>query len=338
MPAEDLTPAILYFVRGRGRGHALAAMAITAHLPVAVAVRFVSYGTGAETLRAQGHAVLDLNLPDQPEVFAVERRLPDAFAGPPPALVVAHEEFDVLLAARQLRLPCLFLTDWFTPDPKSWWMQSLKHAEQILFLDDERVFAAGVYALPTFLAGRVHCTGPVLRPLRYTRAQRVLARCEADLPQQALVAAVFVRPGRRSEAVAPLEELLREAFDLLSAQPKLLLWERDADSEFDRVMAATDLAITKGNRNLVLELAALGVPTVSISHGLNMIDDLRSAALGNNRTLPYAGLTAKTFAGAMRERLAEDQRGGISPVQFENGAQAAASFLAARLLGGRATL
>ena len=39
--------------------------------------------------------------------------------------------------------------------------------------------------------------------------------------------------------------------------PKLLVLARDRGSEFDRIMAASGLAITKGNRDIVLELAAM---------------------------------------------------------------------------------
>ena len=42
-------------------------------------------------------------------------------------------------------------------------------------------------------------------------------------------------------------------------------------------MVASDVAITKGNRNIVVELAALGIPSVSLADGLNRIDDFRTA-------------------------------------------------------------
>lgn len=324
---------VLYFARGRGRGHALAALAIaeqlTALLP-GIAIRFVSYGTGADTFREKGHTVIDLHLPDRPPLFAVENQLPALFEGAWPSLVIAHEEFEVAEVARAYGLPSILLTDWFTPEPDSWWMQSLKHADEILFLDDEHVLTSGVFLQPEYVAGKVHCVGPVLRPLRYPRSQRRRARHDAEIPLDALVVSLFIHPGRRSEGIAPLADLLASAFHSLDAHPKLLLWDRDSGTEFDRTMAASDLAITKGNRNLALELASLGVPTISVSHGLNAIDDIRTAALANNRTVAYNGLDSASLAGLMREMIGRS----VEPMLFEDGACRAAERLAHWLTGG----
>jgi UDP-N-acetylglucosamine:LPS N-acetylglucosamine transferase len=120
--------------------------------------------------------------------------------------------------------------------------------------------------------------------------------------------------------------MLQEAFESLEAPgPKLLVFDRDDDSEFDRIMAASDLGITKGNRNIVLELAAMGVPALSVSHGLNVIDDLRTAALPNNRTVRYADLDAGILARLMREMIAAE----IKPLRLRDGASGAAERLAA---------
>jgi hypothetical protein len=327
---------VLYCARGRGRGHALAAMAIaesfTALRP-GVEIRFVSYGTGAETLREHGRRVLDLDLPDCPRPLAVKRRLPRAFEQEPrPTLVVAHEEFDAPRAAHRDGLACIVVTDWFLDDPEDWRMESLKHAAEVLFLDD----AAGIFPRPEYLNGKVSYVGPVLRPLRYDRSDRLRARHEAGFPNDALIVSVFIWPGRRTERVAPLEAMLQEAFESLEApDPKLLLWDRDSDAEFDRIMAASDLAITKGNRNVVLELAAMGVPAISVSHGLNVIDDIRTAPLPNNRTVSYADLDRAELARLMSEMLTKDAAGEIQPVPFQNGASLAAERLALALDAGK---
>jgi len=327
---------ILYFARGRGRGHSLAGLAIAEQLKIVlpdVEIRFVSYGTGAQTLREHGIDVVDLDLPDQPSPFAIVGKLPLAFEGLSPYLVVAHEEFDVVAAAKLRRLPCVFLTDWFS-NANDWFLQSLKHAEEILFLDDASVLDAQVFSTPEYLS-KVRCVGPVLRPLRYQQPNRVEARLcarqDAGLPQDALIVSVFIRPGRRAEEIAPLSEGLTEAFNLIEAAPKMLLWDRDGDAEFDQTMAASDLAITKGNRNIVLELAALGVPTITVSHGLNVIDDIRTAALANNRTIPCVGLDPRNLANIMQTMISKGKSGEIRRALFENGASRVARELATRL-------
>lgn len=321
---------VLYFARGRGRGHALAALAIADRLVDLIPeleVRFVSYGSGAEVMRDRGRPVLDLGLPDQPDVFAMENRLPRAFAtGSTPSIVVAHEEFDVPIAARHRRLPCVVVTDWFLNDPDDWRMESLTHAEEVLFLDE----GAGIFPEPEYVEHKVRYVGPVLRPLRYARSDRLRARQAGGFPRDALLVSVLIWPGRRAESIAPLAALLNQAFELLEVAPgidKLLVWNRDGDSEFDRTMAACDLAITKGNRNLVLELAAMGVPAVSVSHGLNVIDDIRTARLPNNVTVAYRDLNAPALARLMTRMITLE----VKPSRFRDGAAHVAERLAGLL-------
>jgi UDP-N-acetylglucosamine:LPS N-acetylglucosamine transferase len=75
--------------------------------------------------------------------------------------------------------------------------------------------------------------------------------------------------------------------------PKKLLWLAGADAaklqsradhgedvvildycwEIDRMMVASDAAITKANRMTIFELQHLGIPTAIVSWGLNPIDD-----------------------------------------------------------------
>jgi hypothetical protein len=94
-------------------------------------------------------------------------------------------------------------------------------------------------------------------------------------------------------------------------------------------MAACDLAFTKGNRNLVLELASFGVPTISFSHGLNRIDDIRSSRVGGNSTLAVARLTPETLAEHIRGKLGgkSERPTAPTPARFRDGAQGVAGRL-----------
>lgn len=56
---------ILFFSRGRGRGHAIPDLAIAKrllHADPSLALAFASYGTGAETIRNSGCDLIDLRL------------------------------------------------------------------------------------------------------------------------------------------------------------------------------------------------------------------------------------------------------------------------------------
>ena len=191
-----------------------------------------------------------------------------------------------------------------------------------------------------------------MRPFRYAPADRSRAREELGLPDDALVISVFVHPGRRIEKVAPIYDLLIPAFDSIESPNKRLVWlagedyemlrERtkdladviikEEDAPFDRLMVASDLAITKGNRNIVLELAALRVPSISFSHGLNRMDDIRTSRLETNITVPAADIDTQALARRINEMLSSPAATRArDTVAFQDGIAGVAQRLAERI-------
>ncbi|MGH9397771.1 MAG: hypothetical protein ACRD18_13085 [Terriglobia bacterium] len=81
---------------------------------------------------------------------------------------------------------------------------------------------------------------------------------------------------------------------------------KEHDWQMDRLMVASDLAITKANRITIKELAALGVPSISISHGLNPIDDMLIERIPTNTTLDARTVSRKMLAAAMVDILKEN--------------------------------
>ncbi len=101
---------ILFFSRGRGRGHAIPDMDIAAELLRLrddVDIRFVSYGTGAATFTEFGHSVIDLDLPERNSMLETLVRAGHLIGWLQPRLIVAHEEFGVPPAARIFGPPLL---------------------------------------------------------------------------------------------------------------------------------------------------------------------------------------------------------------------------------------
>ncbi len=92
---------LLFFSRGRGRGHAIADIAIVEELRRRrdVSVRFVSYSTGAATFAAFGHPVIDLELAERASAAEVYPLAADLIRRLRPRAVAAHEEFGVPAAA-----------------------------------------------------------------------------------------------------------------------------------------------------------------------------------------------------------------------------------------------
>lgn len=281
-------------------------------------VRFVSYGTGARTLAEHGFPVIDIGLPELNsllDVIVIATRLVGAFD---PDLVMAHEEFGALPAAKVFDKPGVFLTDWFVAEDRII-MGALRYADLILFADWE-----GSFEEPSQAQGRTEYVGPVFREFEYSTVDRARAREELELPQDATVVSVLPG-GYATEAKAPIADIVLEAFESLPEANKRLVWvaadedfetltERTRDREdvrvmsrewrIDRLMAASDVAVTKANRKTVLELEALGVRSVALSAELNPIDDARARAC--------EGVVFRLLGEMDAEQLAEDLDGLIA--------------------------
>lgn len=283
---------ILFFSRGRGRGHAIPDMEIVKELTKShedVQVRFVSYGTGARTMEKYGFPLIDAGLPDQASHTAMTVIAGQLIGSLDPDLVVSHEEFAALPAAKIFNKRTVCITDWFV-EPEQLSMACLGYADKILFIDEP-----GIFEEPPCVRGRVEYVGPILREFQYGPEDRDRARWELNIPPEAFVVAVL--PGSWTEERAPIFETVMGAYDALDKPSKFLIWVAGSDQqmiatrlagrqdilvvEFDplieRILVAADVAVTKSTRKVGAELEALGVPNVALQTGLNRIDEMRTA-------------------------------------------------------------
>ena len=347
LESDSSRVGVLLFSRGLGSGHAIPDMAIVDELQKLrddVDVRFVSYATGAATLSEHGHNVIDLNLPERNPVLETMVRAAKTIGVLGPQLVVSHEEFGALPAAKIFDLPTVMITDWFV-EPEKLTMLTLEYADEIIFIDDP-----GVFTEPPYVEGKVQYVGPVLRPFEYSRADRERARRELDLPGDAVV--ILVLPGHwATEAREPVYDLVMPAFHQLEAPSKHLIWIAGADQEMlaektkdipgvlikekdwqmDRLMVASDLAITKTNRKTSMELAALGVPSLSLSHGYNRINDRCLEHIPTNRGLVVKETDSEKLRLAIEASLSGGRGVANRPdgnVPLQDGRIAAAKRLA----------
>lgn len=310
---------VVFFSRGRGRGHAVPDMAIDRELrrtPSNLEIRFVSYSGGAHAFRSCGYEVVDLQMPDDPQVLEsiiVQTQVVGCLR---PRLVVTHEEFPALVAARVFGVPCILITDFFQ-DPNTIFMRAMEYASEIVFTAEPRI-----YTEPPFLGSPVQYVGPAVRKFDYGRGDRDRARQELGVPSDATV--VLCQPGNWPEAQVPMAQLLAGAWDALPYGSKRLIWlaGRDHDLlrsrfdgrtdiriikedwQIDRLFVASDLVITKANRLTVYEAASLGIPSISISNGANWPDDVAVARVRSNSTLHVRALTSEGLARLLIERIA----------------------------------
>lgn len=285
---------ILFFSRGRGRGHAIPDMEIVREMTKAhedVQVRFVSYGTGARTIAQYGFPLIDAGLPDQASHTAMTVIAGQLIGSLDPDLVVSHEEFAALPAAKIFDKPTVCITDWFV-GPEQLSMACLGYADKVLFIDEP-----GIFEEPPSVRGRVEYVGPILREFQYGPEDRGRARLELGVPAEAFVVAVL--PGSWTEEKVPIFDAVMKAYDAMQKPSKFLIWVAGSDRELiaarladrqdvlviefdpviERIMVAADLAVTKCTRKTHVELAALGAASVGLYSGLNSVDQARVSKL-----------------------------------------------------------
>ena len=66
-------------------------------------------------------------------------------------------------------------------------------------------------------------------------------------------------------------------------------------------MVASDLAITKGNRGSIMDLASLGIPSISISSVLNPIDEALVARVRSNLALNVNAVDSRFLARCIED-------------------------------------
>jgi hypothetical protein len=322
---------ILFFSRGRGRGHALPDSALATSLKridPTLSIQFVSYAVGAKTLQAKGWPVIDLGLPERGPMWDVVASTAALLRNSNAGFVISHEEMAVLPISRAFGLPNLFMSDWL-PKIGSRAMQSLSFADSVILLDEP-----GYYELPDFLANKISYAGTLLQPMACCQTDRKLLRVPLNVSKDHKL--ITVVPGGsdlHSEARAPIATLVLQAFSQLPMTPTALVWVVD-EPDFSRLgnlataypnvtvrkpddkplqlMRASDLVLTKGNRMTVLECYALGIPSISLSYGINRIDDYRIARVRSNIAFRVLGLDAVTLTRAMTDAL----RGGLQVPRY----------------------
>ena len=328
---------IMFISRGHGRGHAVPDMAIAARLTELMPnlrIRFVSYAAGAEAYRACGYDVTDLRLPDMPPLWDQVIALTKLLSTTTPAVIVAHEEMAAVPLASAMNIPCMFITDFFI-DPSNLMMHALKYAHEIVFTSER-----GVYTEPPYLADKVHYVGRTVRKFQYGIADRERARHELDIPADALV--VLCQPGAWGESRVPLWDLLSAAWDRVPASSKRLIWlaGRDyhqllgvsrgrtdvivlkEDWNIDRLMAASNVLISKANRVTVYEAAAIGLPSISISNSANWPDDVAVAKVDSNSVVWRDSVTPQELADLI---LKKSNTAPVPATEISSGVDGSAS-------------
>ncbi len=335
---------VLFFSRGRGRGHAIPDLAIAESLKQRapeIRLTFASYGTGAETLKQSAWSVIDLGLPEENRFVPTCLRAHDLIRSRKPSVVVSHEEFAALPAAKMNGIPSIYLGDWFPPGSSAP-ADALQCASAMIVMDQKGALPPPRYAVPP-----TRFVGPVVRPMAYSLADRDRARDELGIARNSTV--VSVVPGSwATEQRAPIAPLVFPAFAALKRKDKRLFWlsRTDADAlrsmsskldgvtvlsdghPVERIFVASDVVITKGNRGTCLDAASLGIATVSLSFGQNPVDELLMLKVRSNVTLSAKTTSPERLLAEIERVLSLDARQRLAPLNYHgHGGQIAAEVV-----------
>ncbi|MCC6537271.1 MAG: hypothetical protein IT162_06970 [Bryobacterales bacterium] len=347
-PPEQRRRRLLYYVNGCGSQPAREALRIATELRAVcpdAEVRFVSHGAGARTLREHGLAPVDLELPDRPPLFAVQdalaRKWTDLEKEFQPLMLASHGEPELVRRLGEQQepdwpCPCVLLVQ----DVENAYLPLLRGHREILVLGEAKVD----------LAARIRPVGPILRELRCRREDMEQARQEMNLPIEELIVSVIVAPGARTELAEPAYDSLRQAFALVNPEQhsqhrgpltgKRLLWDPAAGlkegpffdaSDYGRVMAASDVVITKGDASVIAELHVVGTPCIVVSRSMRQPCPSLKGASKDVLMLPSGRLQPEDLNLAIADILAGSQY--LLPVSAPpDGARNAAARLKELLL------
>jgi hypothetical protein len=337
---------VLLFSRGRGRGHAVPDIAIAGELPGLddrIEIQFASYATGAETFRRAGRPVIDLGLPEANAYTPTLLLAHKLIAELRPDIVVAHEEFAVLPAARMAGIPSVLLTDWFPP-PAQVTAETITYADAIIFMGEP-----GIFPLPAMVRRPPVFVSPVIRKMQYALSDRPRARAELGIAEAALVVSVI--PGAwATEEKAPIAQIVLPAFRLLAPAEKCLFWLTKTDQPqlqklaqgdpqvrvladhpvVEQLMVASDVIITKGNRGTIMDAASLGVPSISLSLGTNPVDEILISKIRSNLAFNARAMDAPTLRRYIEQQAAIPlpERTPPPDLSVQGGAAAAKALIA----------
>lgn len=327
----NMSIEVVFFSRGRGFGHAIPDLAIAAamcSLNSEIHVRFVSYSTGAKVLKNAGWPVIDLELPEMPLFIPALLACHQVLANLECDLVIVHEEFAALPIAKLFAKRCVFISAWLPP-PNTIPAESLLYADDIIVLGEP-----GIFPLPIAGIRTPKYVGNIVRDLSYGPDDRQKARSELLINSDCFVVLV-VSGGWANEHRAPIGDVVADAFARISSSNKLLFWL--AGEDFDRLslifreetrikilrfaapvekwIAASDVVVTKGSRGITLEAQAMRIPSISLSFGLNPMDDLLIARIAGNTCLNASAVDGVV----LHEYIERSRQRRLDPPSRESG-------------------
>jgi hypothetical protein len=292
-------------------------MEIAAEIPnfsTSLDIKFASYATGWETFRKAGRPSINLDLPEAnpflPTFFKAKELIEEIH----PDIVISHEEFAAVPAAHMGKTPSIFISAWL-PKSGSIFAHALEYASSAIIFEHPGIFPVNELGIPN-----ISFLGPLHRKMQYTRDDRRRAREELSIAENATCILV-ISGGWATEEKAPVAHIVFPMFKNLNGSGNVLYWVTSDDdprlsakaenlpgvlfipyrTTIDQLMVASDLIISKGTRGTTIDAAHLGTPSISLSYGLNPIDDLLIGRIRSNLALNAYAVDAAVLEAAVRK-------------------------------------
>ena len=326
---------VLYFSRGRGFGHAIGDIEVIRELKKRdenLDISIVSYAHGYEAFAKHGFTEIEnLYLDYENEFFSPQGllRTQQLIKSVRPDLIVANEMFNVLPLAREHGLPAVLITHWFfeavhsKPTILSLFMACANH---IIFGDLE-----DFHEKPPKLKAPVSFVGPIMRKIVVDIQDRNVLKKELGFQKTDKVILVsfggaFEKVDDGLEKGKIVLKKIYQAFNQLNIQnlklillvgqiydyatskfdnPNVTILRESWD--FDKLMAASNIAIVRGSYRTLCELAVIGTPAICIPFLKgNPVDEMHIRnfeRLGTLKTLEMEELTLESLMEKIQEIL-----------------------------------
>lgn len=260
-----------------------------------IEIIFASYATGFKAFINEN--VIDMNLPENNPFLKTLYKADGLIKHTTPNLVIAHEEFAALAAAKLNNIPSIYISAWM-PRLGTVAAEAVSDATNSIIIESPGIFPEPENSTKVFY------TGPILRKMKFTANNRESLRTEMNIHGSALVITV-IPGGWAHEGRSHIWDTVLTAFHGLPQTVKHLFWIGASDTEelakkaknsslvkvlpftnpIERYLAISDIVITKGTLGITLDARAVGVPTISLSPGTNPIDDALVPRMKNNLPL-----------------------------------------------------
>lgn len=318
------------------------------HHPV-IDVSVITYDKALEYFNGKHPKVINLATPENPDFLQLVTHCYQFINNNMPQVVLAYDEYPAIAAANLADIPAILITNWLPPE-QTLQANALAKASSVVLLEEP-----GIYAIPSLSPEVIFC-GPVSCKATHYAEQRQLLRNKFGIEETAVVITAtqgaLLAGGR--PVYATISSTIISAFLLLDFEPKYIIVNQESTSANERYstntvknmrvistpeliqeyMALSNLIITNGSRECLLEAKTIGIPTISLIHNPGTLDYILGSRVRTNLMLNAQAVTSNDLAFYIEQILKienepENIRNGYPEA---NGANRASDAIASEAL------